>query len=132
MRGRPVRCAIDLRSGTMTAKAECSLGSLVRVVKATPLQGFCVRLEFEDGMQKEIDLDPYLRGPVFPSIRQDPGLFRSLEVVAGTITRPNGADLDPDVLYYGLAPAWQEVPEHANKGLRIAATKIVMRGPTTH
>jgi hypothetical protein len=37
---------------------------------------------------------------VFRSVRVDPEL--------GTIVWPNGADIDPDVLYRGLKPAWME------------------------
>jgi hypothetical protein len=89
------------------------LGPLVRVRDAEPLEGFRVRLAFEDGTQKEIDLEPYLHGPVFEPIRSDPAVFRSLEVEGGTIAWANGADIDPDVLYYGLIPAWMEEPAHA-------------------
>ena len=38
-------------------------------------------------------------GPVFERIRKDPAFFRSVRVdeELGTIVRPNGADIDPDV-----------------------------------
>src|SRR6266478_2421821 len=49
---------------------------------------------------------PHLQGPIFEPIRNDPLLFRSMRVEGGTITWPNGADIDPDVLYHGLKPAW--------------------------
>jgi hypothetical protein len=82
------------------------LGPLVRVLAAQPLEDYRVRVEFEDGSQKELDLEPYLRGPIFESVRNDPGVFRSLKVQDGTITWENGADIDPDVLYYDdLKPA---------------------------
>lgn len=84
------------------------LGPLVRVKSVIPLEGFKVRVEFEDGTHKEIDLDYYLQGPIFEPIRNDPELFRSLKVDAGTIAWDNGADIDPDVLYYGLTPASAE------------------------
>ena len=83
---------------------------LVRVKGAEVLDGFKVRLTFTDETQKVIDLEPYLRGPVFDPIRSDPKLFRAVRVdeETGTIVWPNGADLDPDVLYLGLKPAWME------------------------
>ena len=62
-----------------------------------------------------MDLAPYLHGPIFEPIRADPAAFRGLHVDAelGTVVWPNGADIDPDVLYEGLAPAWRESPEAA-------------------
>jgi hypothetical protein len=84
------------------------LRPLVRVRGVKPLDRFRVHLEFEDGTQREADLAVYLRGPVFEMIRNDPTMFRSVRVEGGTIAWPNGADIDPDVLYYGLKPAWME------------------------
>ena len=84
------------------------LGRLVHVRAVEPLERFRVRLEFEDDTQKEVDLEPYLHGPVFQPIRSDPAVFRSMKVEGGTIAWDKGADIDPDVLYYGLTPAWME------------------------
>ena len=81
---------------------------LVCVTSVEPLDGYRVRLGFEDGAQREVDLGIYLHGPVFDSIRRDLAVFRSLKVEHGTVVWPNGADIDPDVLYYGLKPAWVE------------------------
>jgi hypothetical protein len=90
-----------------------SIGPLVRVTKATPLEAFNMLLEFEDGTQKQLDLEPYLHGPIFDPVRQDPKFFRQVTIQGGTIVWPNGADIDPDVLYYDLKPAWMEETEHA-------------------
>jgi hypothetical protein len=68
-------------------------------------------LEFEDGSQKEVDLEPFLHGPIFEPIRNDRQLFRAVKIEGGTIAWPNGADIDPDVLYYDLKPAWMEEHE---------------------
>ncbi len=83
----------------------------VRTVE--PLDGFEVRLEFTDGSQKVVDLEPYLRGPIFKPLRNDPSLFRSVKVdpELGTIVWDNGADIDPDVLVHGLTPAWMVVDD---------------------
>jgi hypothetical protein len=88
-----------------------TLGPRVRVRSLTPLAGFKVLVAFDNHTQREIDLEPYLHGPVFEPIRNEPALFRSMKIEGGTIAWPNGADIDPDVLYYGLAPAWMEESE---------------------
>ncbi len=89
------------------------LGPRVKIVKAMPLKKFNVLLEFADGTTKEVDLEPFLHGPIFAPVRDDLDFFRNLSIVGGTIAWPNGADIDPDVLYYGLTPAWMEKTEPA-------------------
>ena len=78
-------------------------------VKSVDLQGgFLVRLELTDGTIKLVDLEKYLRGPIFELIRTDPAEFARVRVDprAGTIVWPNGADIDPDVLCQDLTPCW--------------------------
>ncbi len=89
------------------------LGKRVRIVKAAPQQELKMRLTFEDGVSKVVDLEPLMKGPIFESLRQNPALFRDVKIEGGTIAWANGADIDPDVLYYDLKPAWMEVPESA-------------------
>ncbi len=86
---------------------------MVRIRNVEPTQGFKVRLTFTDGSEKTVDLAPYLHGPMFEPLREDPDQFRSVTVdpELGTIVWPNGADMDPDVLYAGLTPAWMEQEE---------------------
>lgn len=106
------------RPSALSATVRCYLQSmerLVRVRAVEPLEGFRVRLGFEDDTQKELDLEPYLHGPTFEPIRSDPVVFRSIKVEGGTIAWDNGADIDPDVLYYGLTPAWMEGPAFAKQ-----------------
>jgi len=90
-----------------------TFGPLVRVRRLQPLHGFWMQIEFEDGTIKQIDLDPFLRGPIFEPIRNNPEMFRRVKVQGGTITWENGADIDPDVLYYDLKPAWMAELEPA-------------------
>ena len=89
------------------------LGPRVRVRQVEPLNGFKVRVSFDDGTMRDIDLEVYLHGPVFEPIRNDPAMFRAMTVGGGTIAWENGADIDPDVLYYDLKPAWMEEAEPA-------------------
>ena len=59
-----------------------------------------LRVVFNDGTRKRIDVLPLLEGPVFEPVRE-PGYFRrvSLDPVARTVVWPNGADLAPEALY---------------------------------
>jgi hypothetical protein len=71
------------------------------IVEARPLGRHRLFLRFEDGVEGELDFAEFLefRG-VFEELR-DPQMFAEVRVVPewGTIAWPNGADLDPDVLY---------------------------------
>jgi hypothetical protein len=75
-----------------------------RICSVDPLDGFVLRLGFDDGTTREVDLADELWGPVFEPLRNDPQLFRKVRVdrELGTIVWPNGADLDPDVLHGDL------------------------------
>ncbi len=89
---------------------------MVRISSVEPLEGYTVRLGFTDGTVKELDLSMYLRGPIFEPIRNDLRVFRSVRVdpELETIVWDNGADIDPDVLYSGLKPAWMESEQPAS------------------
>ena len=86
---------------------------LVRVKHVEVLDDFRVNLTFTNGSKKIIDLEKFLWGPMFEPMRRDRELFRAVRVddEAGTIVWPNGADIDPDVLYLGLKPAWMDAEE---------------------
>lgn len=74
---------------------------MIRARSVQVLDGFRVRLGFADGSTGEVDLAPYLRGPVFEPLVKDRALFAAVRVdpQCETIVWPNGADMDPDVLY---------------------------------
>lgn len=63
---------------------------------------YLLELSFTDGSRGTVDLAPLIRGRkgVFAAL-QNPSFFAQVFVdrEAGTIVWPNGADLDPDVLY---------------------------------
>jgi hypothetical protein len=89
------------------------LGKRIKIIEAEPQQNFKMLLTFENGERKVVDLEPLLHGPVFEPILENPSLFQDVTIEGGTITWPNGADIDPDVLYYDLKPAWMQTPESA-------------------
>lgn len=80
----------------------------VRSVEA--LEGYRLRVGFEDGTERVVDVDRFLRGPIFEPIRRDRKLFEAVQVdpELKTVVWPNGADIDPDVLYGRFEPAWAE------------------------
>lgn len=84
-----------------------------RIVSVAVAGQFRVLLKFTDGSEGTVDLAPWVQGRrgVFSAL-QDPSFFRQVMVdpEAGTIVWPNGADLDPDVLFdaaHGVATGSQ-------------------------
>jgi hypothetical protein len=78
-----------------------------RIRSVEALRGFVLRVGFDDGTVRDVDLEAELWGPVFEPLREDVQLFRQVRVdeELGTIVWPNGADMDPDVLHGDAAPA---------------------------
>jgi Protein of unknown function (DUF2442) len=71
------------------------------LVDVEPLNGYVVRVRFEDGVAGDVDLAYLLEyGGVFEPLR-DPEYFRQFraEPEAGTLVWPNGADIAPETLY---------------------------------
>lgn len=74
---------------------------LIDIVEGRAVGDHRLYLRFADGVEGVIDLDGVIRWEgVFESLR-DPARFAEVRVDAelGTVVWPNGADLDPDVLY---------------------------------
>jgi hypothetical protein len=71
------------------------------VVEVKPLTTFRLFIRFEDGLEGDVDLNDLVRFEgVFAPLR-DQARFAEVRVhpELGTVCWPNGADLDPDVLY---------------------------------
>jgi Protein of unknown function (DUF2442) len=81
---------------------------LMGVLAVKPLDDLHAHGVFTDGSARDLDLDPYLHSPIFEPIRRSPKLFAAVYVDADsdTLTWPNGANIDPDVLYYYANPPW--------------------------
>ena len=83
---------------------------MVWITGVEPKERFKLLLEFNTGERKLVDVEQYLRGPIFRPVQEDFGYFNRVKVddELGTIVWPNGADIDPDVLYGSHVPAWME------------------------
>jgi hypothetical protein len=68
------------------------------VTDVEPVSGHELRLTFEYGEQRLLDMRPYMIG-VFTELK-DPDYFRKVRVEDGSIAWPNGQDLAYDMLYH--------------------------------
>ena len=77
---------------------------LVDIVEVQALGGHRLHLRFADGVEGEVDLGGVIRWEGVFAPLAEPGRFAEVHVdpTLGTIVWPNGADLDPDVLYAAL------------------------------
>jgi hypothetical protein len=73
---------------------------MVAVTAVEPLADYTLRLTFDDGSARVVDLADELWGPMGEPLR-DPAFFRQVRVdpELRTVVWPNGFDLDPDVLH---------------------------------
>jgi len=80
---------------------------MVDVIAVEVIRDRIVKLWFSDGSDRVVDLAPLLWGPAFETIASSDETFRAVRVdpAYGTITWPNGADLDPDVLHGDFEPS---------------------------
>jgi uncharacterized protein DUF2442 len=71
------------------------------VVKVEPRGGYRIWLQFQDGGEGEVDLEPRLSFQGMFAPLRDPAYFARVRVNPdlGTISWPNDADWDPLVLY---------------------------------
>ncbi|RJX17686.1 MAG: DUF2442 domain-containing protein [Desulforudis sp.] len=70
-----------------------------------PIGNHHLILEFDEDDYRVVDIRPFLRGPMFEPL-MDGAFFKRARVdhESGTVTWPNGADLDPQVLYENSVP----------------------------
>jgi len=88
------------------------MSRLARIREVEHLGGLALRLSFDDGLVRDLDLDPMLHGGVLEALR-DTALFAQAHVdeAARTVAWPNGVDLDPDVLHGDYQPATGPAPK---------------------
>jgi hypothetical protein len=76
---------------------------LVDVIEARAVGGHVLWLQFEDGVEGQVDLSDLEFTGIFAPLK-DPLFFAKVKVLSelGTLGWPNGAVFDPDVLYARL------------------------------
>lgn len=68
------------------------------VTTARHVEGFRIRLTFNDGLEAIVDCEDWLSGPIFEPLKE-PDAFQRFFVEAGGVTWPNGSDLAPEAFY---------------------------------
>ncbi len=73
---------------------------ICRVTSIEALGDYRLRVGFDDGSFREIDLEPVLEGEMYGPLR-DRAMFSSVEIdpEVHTLVWPNGADFDPALLH---------------------------------
>jgi hypothetical protein len=90
---------------------------MLRITAVEPLDDHNLRLTFNDGLVRDVDLSSLMHGPLGEPLR-DPDYFRQVRVddEARTIVWPNGLDPDPDVLHGDFEPAQRAAPRISSTG----------------
>lgn len=96
--------------------------SMARVTNVEHLGGLRLRLTFTDRLVRELDFTGTFSGVL--ADLADESMFGQVSVdpEAGTITWPNGVDLDPDVLHGDADPATGSPPRVLTE-YRLQATR---------
>jgi hypothetical protein len=102
-----VSSAVSPQSQFLTGGVNDGAGALMHYVTAVKYEsGYRLRLRFDDGSVKVVDLESHLDGEVFEPLR-DIRRFRTarLNPDLDTVVWENGADMSPDFLYDIGVPA---------------------------
>lgn len=71
-----------------------------RVVDFKPVKDHILDVVFDDGTSQRIDFFPVLTGELFEPLQNNQFFAQvSIDLDAGTLVWPNGADFDPDMLH---------------------------------
>ncbi|WP_037316498.1 DUF2442 domain-containing protein [Salegentibacter sp. Hel_I_6] len=71
---------------------------VIRIISADYLEDYKIKLKFNDGLEKRIDLEKELYGEIFEPLK-NMDYFKNFSLNHFTIEWPNGADFAPEFLY---------------------------------
>jgi Protein of unknown function (DUF2442) len=82
---------------------------MLRVTSVKPLDGYRLRVAFNDGVERDVDCAFLLHGTLGEPLH-DPEYFRQVRVdaEARTVVWPNGLDPAPELLHRDCEPALPE------------------------
>ncbi len=83
-----------------------------RVTDVEVVAPYGLHLTFDDGVVRDVDLSSELWGPMLEQLR-NPAYFARVVADHGTVTWPNGVDLDPLVLHGDFEAAPAPVRRHS-------------------
>jgi len=74
--------------------------AIYRIISFKVIKPYTLRINFDDGEEREIDFQPVLAGVIYGAL-QDEKLFNQVEIdpEVHTLVWPNGADFDPETLH---------------------------------
>jgi hypothetical protein len=76
---------------------------MLQVRSVKPIPDFLLHLVFSNGEQRQFDMRPYLRYPVFRRL-ENPGFFSLARIDYGTVVWPGDIDIAPETLYDRSVP----------------------------
>jgi hypothetical protein len=108
---------------------------ICRVTSVEHLGDYRLRVGFDDGSTRDLDLEPVLKGEIYGPLR-DVSIFAraSVDPEVHTVVWPNGADFDPAILHNwskdepamrDLANTW--LPTEPSDSTHCSVTRSVKR-----
>ena len=71
---------------------------LPRPIAVEPLEGYVLKITFNNGETRQFDVSPYLAYPAFEALKQ-PNVFRQARVAHHTVIWNDDVDIAPESLY---------------------------------
>ena len=69
-----------------------------KAIKVKPLPNYVIHIIFDNGMEKDFDVKPYIKGDWYGELKNI-SYFNRVFVDDYTVVWPNGQDLCPDEIY---------------------------------
>lgn len=70
----------------------------LEVINASYIKDYILHLEFNNGIEKTVDLKKHLTGEIFMPLKEDIDYFKNFQIKYNTIEWENGADFAPEFL----------------------------------